>query len=89
MTWVLEGKQNSCYTKVMKNKTNTNTHEASQTQTPRRAKSMTVNAARFWSTVALCYVAASHSASRIPRAAVLRPADYQSAKQQAESLRYV
>jgi len=48
MTWVLEGKQNSCYTKVMKNKTNTNTHEASQTQTPRRAKSIAVNPGRFW-----------------------------------------
>src|SRR6185503_2027052 len=40
MTWVLAGKQNSCYTDVMKIKTNTNTHEANQTQTAPKAKSI-------------------------------------------------
>jgi len=43
MTWVLAGKQNSCYTEVMKKQTNTNTHEANQTQTALKAKSMAVN----------------------------------------------
>lgn len=38
MTWVLAGKQNSCYTKVMKKQTNTNTHKATSTQTVVKAK---------------------------------------------------
>jgi len=38
MTWVLAGKQNSCYTKVMKKQTNTNTHNVTSTQTVVKAK---------------------------------------------------
>ena len=38
MTWVLAGKQNSCYTEVMKNKPNTNTHKVTSTQTIVKAK---------------------------------------------------
>jgi len=36
MTWVLAGEQNSCYTKVMKNNTNTNTHTVSETQNSKK-----------------------------------------------------
>jgi hypothetical protein len=38
MTRVLAGKQNSCYTKVMKKQTNTNTHKVTSTQTVVKAK---------------------------------------------------
>ena len=38
MTWVLAGKQNSCYAKVMKKQTNTNTHNVTSTQTVVKAK---------------------------------------------------
>lgn len=38
MTWVLAGEQNSCYTKGMKNKPNTNTQNSSSIQTAIKAK---------------------------------------------------
>jgi hypothetical protein len=37
MTWVLAGKQNSCYTRYEK-QTNTNTHKITSTQTVIKAK---------------------------------------------------
>jgi len=40
MTWVLAGEQNSCYTKGMKNKPDTNTHNSTKTQTATKAKSI-------------------------------------------------
>ena len=48
MIWVLAGKQNSCYTEVMKKQTNTNTHEANQPQTALKAKSIKLGMAVKW-----------------------------------------